>query len=297
MLNIKECESKNIATISGILKELDVEEKTTSDNREYVSCKATIKVDQEINGKMTENEIPIRMFAMKYKKDGTANKIYAAIAKYKEEFTSLASCPEDHPEMASKVAVSNARIEENIWIGQDGEAKTGFQITSNFLNKPRGEFEMGSTFELSGVVLNKTRETDVNGDETGRLKIKFAVVRFGGKVDVLNLIAASDNAVNFIENNWEDGDTVSLNGAISFNQATKVWFEDQGFGAPVKRTKTETRKELIILGGCPSGLEEAYAYDANDIKNALAERQARVEDLKTKKKPTTSSKNVNQFGF
>ena len=108
---------------------------------------------------------------------------------------------------------------------------------------------------------------------------------------------ASDNAVNFIENNWEDGDTVSLNGAISFNQATKVWYEEQGFGAPVKRTKTETRKELIILGGCPSGLEEAYSYDANDIKNALAERQARVEELKNKAKKPAPSKNVNQFGF
>lgn len=45
MLNIKETESKNNVSVCGILKELDIEEKTTGDGRDYVSCKATIKVD------------------------------------------------------------------------------------------------------------------------------------------------------------------------------------------------------------------------------------------------------------
>ena len=178
--------------------------------------------------------------------------------------------------------------------------RTNFQIDAKFLNEPRGEFEQEATFRLSGVVLNKTRETNANDEETGRLKVKFAVVGYNGKISVLNLIAASDNAVNFIENNWEDGDTVSLNGAISFNQSTKTWFEEQGFGEPIKRTKTETRKELIILGGSQSGLEESYSYDANDIKNGLAERQARVEEMKNKannKAKPQSPKNSNQFGF
>lgn len=248
---------------------------------------------------MVENEIPIRMFSMKLKKDGNPNKIYNSIVKLRDDFTSLAACPEDHPEMASKVAVNSGRIEENIWVDPNsGEPRTGFQIGSNFLSKPREGMEQGARFELSGVVLNKTRETDVNGDETGRLKVKFGVVRYGGKVDVINLIAASDNAVNFIESNWEDGDTVSLNGAVSINQSVKTWFEEQGFGEPIKRTKTETRRELIILGGSPSGLEESYSYDANDIKAALAERQARVEEMKNKNK-TSAKKAVpkNSFGF
>lgn len=301
MLNIKETESTNVVEIAGILKELDIEEKQTTEGKDYVSCKATIKVDQEIGGKMVENEIPIKMFSMKLKKDNTPNKIYQNIVKYKQQFTSLAACPEGQPELASKVIINTGRLEENIWIDPgSGEPRTGFQITTNFMNAPRGEFEQGAKFELSGVVMNKVRELDTNGDETGRLKIKFAVVRYGGKVDVIDLIAASDNAVNFIESNWEDGDTVNLNGAISINQSTKVWYEEQGFGEPIKRTKTQTRRELIILGGSPSGLEESYSYDANDIKSGLAERQARVEEQKTKAKTgqrAQAPKNSNQFGF
>lgn len=300
MLNIKETQSTNIVEIAGILKELDIEEKQTTDGRDYVSAKATIKVDQEINGKMVENEIPIRMFSMRLKKDGNVNKIYQSIVKYKEQFTSLAACPEDHPELASKVVVNSGSLGENIWVDPNsGEVRTGFQISTNFMNTPRGEFEQGATFELSGVVMNKTRETDANGEETGRLKIKFAVVGYQGRVDVIDLIAASDNAVNFIESNWVDGDTVNLNGAISINQSTKVWYEEQGFGEPIKRTKTQTRRELIVLGGSPSGLEESYSYDSNDIKAGLAERQARVEEQKTKSQTSKRAQTPkgNQFGF
>ena len=60
MLNINEVESTNVVEIAGILKELDVEEKTTNDGRDYVSAKAVIKVDQEINGQAVACEIPVR---------------------------------------------------------------------------------------------------------------------------------------------------------------------------------------------------------------------------------------------
>ena len=295
MLNFRESESTNSVMIAGILKELDITEAKSSEGKEYVSCKATVKVDQEVNGKMTENEIPVRMFAMRKKKDGTNNKLYDNIVGYKEKFTALAACPEDNPGLASRVVINSGKINENIWVdANSGEVRNSFQVNTNFLNEPRGEFEQGATFELSGVVLNKTRETNSNEEETGRLKVKFAVVGYKGRVDVLNLIAASDNAVNFIESNWEDGDTVNLTGAISYNQSTKTWLEEQGFGEPIKRTKTETRKELIILGGSEAGLEETYAYDADDIKTGLAERQSRVEELKNSannnKRTQTSNK-------
>ena len=84
MLNIKETESKNNVSVCGILKELDIEEKTTGDGRDYVSCKATIKVDQEINGLMVENEIPMkevwvttrRVKSKRYQEDFKNEKFY-----------------------------------------------------------------------------------------------------------------------------------------------------------------------------------------------------------------------------
>lgn len=299
MLNIKETQSTNVVEISGILSQLEVEQKKTADGRNYASAKATIKVDQEIGGKMVENEIPVKLFSMELKSDGKVSKIYTGILEMRDKFTSLAALPDDEKDKASKVVITSGQLKENIWVDPNsGQVRTGFEIDSNFMNAPRqgAEFEPSARFELSGVIMDTQRETDANQEETGRLKVKVAVVGWTGKdgvtrVDVIDLIAASDSAVNFIESNWEKGDTVNINGAISFNQSTKVWYEEQGFGEPIKRTKTQTRKELIILGGSPSGLEEEYSYDANDIKAGLAARAARVEEQKEKgNKPKTQKR-------
>lgn len=299
MLNIKEAQSTNVVEISGILSQLEVEQKKTADGRNYASAKATIKVDQEIGGKMVENEIPVKLFSMELTSSGKVSKIYTGILEMRDKFTSLAALPDDEKDKASKVVITSGQLKENIWVDPNsGQVRTGFEIDSNFMNAPRqgAEFEPSARFELSGVIMDTTRETDANQEETGRLKVKVAVVGWTGKdgvtrVDVIDLIAASDSAVNFIESNWEKGDTVNINGAISFNQSTKVWYEEQGFGEPIKRTKTQTRKELIILGGSPSGLEEEYSYDANDIKAGLAARAARVEEQKEKgNKPKTQKK-------
>lgn len=299
MLNIKEAQSTNVVEISGILSQLEVEQKKTADGRNYASAKATIKVDQEIGGKMVENEIPVKLFSMELKSDGKVSKIYTGILEMRDKFTSLAALPDDEKDKASKVVITSGQLKENIWVDPNsGQVRTGFEIDSNFMNAPRqgAEFEPSARFELSGVIMDTQRETDANQEETGRLKVKVAVVGWTGKdgvtrVDIIDLIAASDSAVNFIESNWEKGDTVNINGAISFNQSTKVWYEEQGFGEPIKRTKTQTRKELIILGGSPSGLEEEYSYDANDIKAGLAARAARVEEQKEKdNKPKTQKR-------
>lgn len=299
MLNIKEAQSTNVVEISGILSQLEVEQKKTADGRNYASAKATIKVDQEIGGKMVENEIPVKLFSMELKSDGKVSKIYTGILEMRDKFTSLAALPDDEKNKASKVVITSGQLKENIWVDPNsGQVRTGFEIDSNFMNAPRqgAEFEPSARFELSGVIMDTQRETDANQEETGRLKVKVAVVGWTGKdgvtrVDVIDLIAASDSAVNFIESNWEKGDTVNINGAISFNQSTKVWYEEQGFGEPIKRTKTQTRRELIILGGSPSGLEEEYSYDANDIKAGLAARAARVEEQKEKgNKPKTQKR-------
>ena len=292
MLNMKEAQSTNVVEISGILSQLDVEQNKTADGRNYASAKALIKVDQEIGGKMVENEIPVKFFSMEMKADGSAvSKIYTSILEMPQKYTSLAVLDEGKKDKASKVVITSGNIKENIWVDpSSGQVRTGFEIDSNFMNPARqtnDPFEQDARFELSGVIMDMTRETDQNQEETGRLKVKMAVVGYTGRdgvtrVDVIDLIAQSENAVNFIESNWEKGDTVNVNGKVSFNQSTKVWYEEQGFGEPIKRTKTQTRKELIILGGSPSGLEEEYSYDANDIKAGLAARAARVEEQKAK---------------
>ncbi len=310
MLNIKEKQCTNSVDICGILSELNVEPKTATDGREFVTCEAKIKVDQDVNGKMTENEIPVQFYSMKYKKgtveagNPVVSKVYTSICEFPTKFKSLASLPDEKKDEASKVVIQGGSLGETVFLDEaTKQEKTGFRVSSNFLNATRssnfdadGKFVQSARFELSGVVLKTAREVDGNGEETGRLKVTLGVVGYQGRVDKFTLIAETPSCVDHIETNWQEGDTVNVYGAINFKSSVKTWKEELGFGEPIVRTKTETRKELIILGGSPSGLEEAYSYDSDDIKAGLLERKERIAKSAQKKNAGAATTPTNKGG-
>ena len=298
MLNIKDRNSQSVnnLVISGLLTEMDIQQKQTRDGRNYVSGTIKVRVDQEINGKKEENIIPISLFSMEKKSDKVSiNPNYNRILGYKDSFTSLAAA--EKPENASRITVA-ANIGENMWVdAQTKELRSNFRISSNFINKARETDEEKASFELSGVVGKITPEFDKDGNETGRIVVKFIIVQFGGKTDIIDLIAA-DTAKAHIETNWSEGDTVKAVGVINMKQKTVTWTESQGFGEPIKRTRTESSRELIITGGSAGGLEDMFSYDADDIKAALNERQKRIEELKNgANKPAPAPASTPNFGF
>lgn len=288
MLNIKEKESKNFVEIVGILKELDINEGTSKNSgKNYVSATAKVLLDQEVNGVATECVVPVRFFAMEKKTDGTDNKAYARILGYKEQFTSI-SAAEDASK-ADRVKISAAKISENPYMSQNGTlVEKNFTINGSFLNKARDTDVEGATFEVSGVVGKIMPEVDSEGNETDRLIINLIVVEYKGKVSVLKMVAEGP-AKAHIEQNWNQGDTVNANGIINMCASVKTTVEEQGFGPALVRTQTTYRQELVIIGGSGNGLEEAYSYDGDDVRVALSERTARLEEIKSAAKTQSSA--------
>lgn len=296
MLDINKVESTNMITIVGTLNELEIEKKTTADGRDYIQGKASVRVEQEIGGEPKQCIVPVRMFSMKLKKDGNPNAVYAGIERMENDFTSLAAAEE--PSQASRVIISGAKIQENMWLDKSTkQPRFGFQISSNFMKKARPEEKDDSAkFELSGVIGRIMRETDRDGEETGRLLVSLIVIGYNGKADKIDLIAQNPVAVNHIENKWNEGDTVSLAGIVNMTYTTRTWTEEQGFGEPIVRHKTESKRELLITSGSPSGLDEELSYDADQIKLALDDRKKRIAKLSENNKPAPAAKSTS-FGF
>ena len=298
MLDIEKVQCKNIASFCGLLKELDITEGTTSDGRGYVRGSAKIGVDSEIDGKVVENEHIIKMFAMRNKTDGTPNVMYDKILGYREQFTS-AAVVEDISQ-ASFVKVTG-RVEENSYYDDKSKMiRSGYQFTGSFLNKKKPSDEEGATFEVQGVVAKMREETDRNGDPTDRLIISMVVIGFAGRADVIEFVAAG-RAKTYIEENWNQGDTVIATGKIISTFRTITWEEEQGFGDPIKRIRTEGQRELLITGGSQGGADESASYDADSIKLALSKRQERLEEMKTKSankaKPATKNTGFDKYNF
>ena len=303
MLDIKKVQSKNECNIVGILNELDIVEGKTSDGKDYIRGTATIRVDQEVKGKQVENLIPVFMIANRFKSDGSLNSNYDKIASYKESLTSVAAA--ETIAQASRVSVSGktANLVENMWVDKrTGAVRTGFQISSNFINLARESDEDVAKFEVTGVVLGMRPEQNKEGEETGRLIVNIGLVGYAGRVNVIETIA-EDNAKSFIEDNWNKSDTVTVVGIINMTQKVITYTEEVGFGEPIVRHRTESCRELLITAGSREGADEDHAYDEDDIKAALKERQAKKEALlnksKSKSKPAakSTSEKADSFGF
>ena len=303
MLDIKKVQSKNECNIVGILNELDIVEGKTSDGKDYIRGTATIRVDQEVKGKQVENLVSVFMIGNRLKSDGSLNPIYDKIASYRESLTSVAAA--ETIAQASRVSVSGktANLVENMWVDKrTGVVRTGFQISSNFINLARESDEDVAKFEVTGVVLGMRPEQNKEGEETGRLIVNIGLVGYAGRVNVIEAIA-EDNAKSFIEDNWNKSDTVTVAGIINMTQKVITYTEEVGFGEPIVRHRTESCRELLITAGSREGADEDHAYDEDDIKAALKERQAKKEALlnksKSKSKPAakSTSEKTDSFGF
>ena len=66
--------------------------------------------------------------------------------------------------------------------------------------------------------MDMTDELDREGDTTGRLIIKGAVVQYGGMLDVLYFVVEQPEAVDFIQRNWKINDTVTVKGKCGLMQ-------------------------------------------------------------------------------
>lgn len=245
----------------------------------YLAGEIKIRVSQMINKVPTDSEIPVRFFVAKYKKDGGENPSYRSINELRANCVSLAAA--ERPEQADCIRVTGGSIKENAFYSRNGQLISTPEINSNFFTKiSRAECTPESSFSAVICIGNIKEEIDKNGDPTGSLILQGIIPQWGGKVDVVNFVVRSPEAVDFISSNWKQGDTVKVAGRINFSSTITYTEEEMGFGEPVITPHTITVHELVITSGSPGGLEGDMALDTNEVAAALEERQQRLASMK-----------------
>lgn len=292
-------QAENKVCIEGILSEVDIKTgESKKDKKPYVACEIKVKVNQDINGKTENMEIPINMFATKETKRGGINPAYENIMKIKEEYTSIASCGNE--DEASRIRIDRAEIGENAFFSNNGVLVSKPRIRASFSSKvKKDECQEKANFETV-IVIGNIKEEIRNDEPTGRLIVKGIIVQYGEKVDVVDFIVASNDAINHIQTYWNEGDTVRVMGKINFSSRVIHEEKEVGFGDPIIEDKTISVKELIITAGSQSALDGDLAYEADEIREALKRRQVALDEQKensTKKATTTVEGKSTDFGF
>lgn len=293
-------QAENKVFIEGILSEIDIVERTyTKDDVQNNALAGQIKVrvEQKINGVDKILEIPVHVFVNEMTKKGTKNPAYESIDTVRREFISIASGA--GVEGADRIRISGASIQMNEYWADENRLSSYPRINASFVQRvKRDEFTPKAQFSTELVVSKMVNEVDKDGVETGRLKVEGILPQYGGRVDVVPFIAENPNVVDAISQYWQPKDTVKVSGKLNFSSTVEIYTEEQGFGEPIEKKRTINVSELVITGGSQTPLEGDFAFKEEEIKNALAERKARLENRKAKELARSSSRTAPaQSGF
>ena len=294
-------QAENKVFIEGILSEIDIVERTYTSKdgaqNNALAGQIKVRVEQKINGVDKILEIPVHVFVNEMTKKGTKNPAYESIDTVRREFISIASGA--GVEGADRIRISGASIQMNEYWADENRLSSYPRINASFVQRvKRDEFTPKAQFSTELVVSKMINEVDKDGVETGRLKVEGILPQYGGRVDVVPFIAENPNVVDAISQYWQPKDTVKVSGKLNFSSTVEIYTEEQGFGEPIEKKRTINVSELVITGGSQTPLEGDFAFNEEEIKNALAERKARLENRKAKELARSSSRTAPaQSGF
>ena len=285
-------QAENSVKIEGILSEIDLKTGSTVKNGktiEYIGGSIKVRVNQMINGVMTELDIPVYMFSNKLKNDGNPNPAYDSINRVMTEYTSIAAGGID---AADRIRITNGNIRMNEYYGQTGTLNSYPRINASFVTKVTDltKFNPEASFSAVFVIAAMGYETDKEGVQIeNRFKIRGILPQYGGKVDVIDFYATNPNVIDAVSSYWTEKDTVKINGKLNFTSTVEEKMVEVDFGEPRMERRTISVSELLITGGTQTPLDGEFAYDEDEIAAALQERQAYLAELKTKAKAKESA--------
>lgn len=294
-------QAENKVFIEGILSEIDIVERTYTSKdgaqNNALAGQIKVRVEQKINGIDKILEIPVHVFVNEMTKKGTKNPAYESIDTVRREFISIASGA--GVDGADRIRISGASIQMNEYWADENRLSSYPRINASFVQRvKRDEFTPKAQFSTELVVSKMINEVDKDGVETGRLKIEGILPQYGERVDVVPFIAENPNVIDAISQYWQPKDTVKVSGKLNFSSTVEIYTEEQGFGEPIEKKRTINVSELVITGGSQTPLEGDFAFNEEEIKNALAERKARLEARKAKELARSSSRTAPaQSGF
>lgn len=264
----------NKITIVGKLLDVAFASGKTKTGAPYERANLTIRVAQTYGGNDEVSEIPVSMFASQFTSKGTPNPAYQSLQDLRKMKTA-----QDHGiDGADTVRITGANIRENNFVSKNGQLISGWQISTSFVNA--GSTADVASFIVDIFIMDMSPELDRDGDETGRLLIKGAVVQYGGKVDVLQFIVENPDTVDYIQSHWNVNDTNTVKGRIRVtSKEEKPVASSSSWGEDVPDTTTRMIRELIITKGDDEGKEEDFAYDPNEIRKGFNVRKAEIEQL------------------
>lgn len=281
-------EAKNEVLISGLVNEKNLEidkGPRTIDGRETqeerIRGTVTVLVKNQGVDKNEDWYIPIQVYAWKTTRAGKPSKTFINLQDFHDSALSIAAVGEDQ---ATAVRITAGQVAMNEY-PRNGRLVSYPSVRANFLNMiPRDRMDYIADFSTEMFIVGKRDSENADGVVDG-LILTGAIPQFGGIVTVAPFVVRSPQAVEHIGASWDVGATVFVHGRLEFKVSSEKIEKEVDFGEPIVEIRNRNISNFVIIGGRDDSQTDR-AYEAEDIKKALAERQAyldqRIEEEKNK---------------
>ena len=283
-------QSLNNVYVDGIVNEIDLKE-GTKDGKNYIAGRVTVYVEQTVEDKRELEEIPIEAFAYEFTKAGKESSAYKQLKALMTDGVSISAT--GNAGSADRISVGGGSVSISQF-AKDGVLYYSTKIRGSFFNKPSGTFSPRATFE-NVIVVRRIYDEIVDDVPTGRIFIDGVIVNYDKTVSVAKYVVENPSAIQYINSNYNKGDTVKVSGAIRYAvEMVEKEPETVGFGTPEKHEFKKTRKELVILSGSAGALDGESAYDVDEIAVGIRRMEAEG-DKKLAESKTGAKEDIRGF--
>lgn len=267
-------ESKNVITMTGKVLGISFRTGKNKDGKPYEMAMLTLRVEQDYLGIHEVNEIPVSIYASKFKNDGTISPAYDNLQKMKD----IKTVQKVGFEAADRIRFTSGRLEENNYLTKTGNFISTWAVRPSLVSINPSAADC-ATFNEDIFIMDMREEMDRESEPTGRLIIKGGIVRYGGSLNVVDFIVENPDGVDAIQANYEPNQTMNISGRIRYTSVEEKHPVSASSGWGETLTSTRKVRELIVTNDGGEPFDDDMAYDPVEIKKAFNERKARLEQL------------------
>lgn len=272
--------SNNWAFVEGKLAEVDLEE-AEYQGQPCIRGNYTVRVEQEVEGKVEVSDIQIHAFAKELTNAGKANKAYADLHKILHEYKSIAS---SSLEEADTIRSSGGQATMNEYFTQDGRFVSFERIMNNFADRVNNKPESRAYVNIEGYIAEMGYRLDREMVETDVFEVKVVNIDYAGRASVIPLITSRKNIAEAIQNTFDIGTTIEVSAFIRNVVEVEEVFQEVEIGDPIATTRTRRSSGFVISSA--KATADDLAYSDEEISDALKKR---TEDLQAKKEKAAST--------
>lgn len=291
----------NKSHIEGYIYEHTLEQKVSgpnskNPNTEYISGNLSVATDDAILNIVTVHF----SYVTATTKNGGTNATYTALNNI---ITGSAGNIMQHgKEKAAKVRIDSAIALNEFYTDRNGttelvSAKRNEGGFVHFVDALNEDEKTRSTFECDMLITNVTRvEANEEKQTPEKVILKGCIFDFRKSLLPVEFVATNPNAMNY----FEDLEASPKNPVF-----TKVWgrqisetisrsvVEESAFGEDNVKTVESTRKEFLVTGAMkvPYLWDDESSITANELKEAMANRETYLASVKQRQDEYQASKN------